>query len=244
MQTDRSLESTEIAFFSLDSFVPGSRPKCSSNGVFFVSECMVNRRTYSALFRLSGRFCVSSKLVFVRLFSDWMVLSTNPVPVCRFGVPYLRIILYSLQKLSYSLEIKALPLSDLIVFGTPYTFIYSRRNVKSVSWFVFLQICATGQRQFLSTATNIKGDESKWLLFRFLVKSIWISSPGFFGGSSFDFSVLGNWVYKFLPAFKHAELVFAFFSISARIFGHQKITASLHILFFLGWPKCSALSAA
>ena len=95
--------------------------------------------------------------LFVRFFSDWMVLSTNPVPVCKFGVPYLRIILYSLQKFLYSFEIKALPLSDLIVFGTPYTFIYSRRNVKTVSWFVFLQIFATGQRLFLSTATKMKG---------------------------------------------------------------------------------------
>ena len=178
---------TEIPFFKLDIFVPGSRPKCSSNGVFFILECVVKRRTYRALFKLSRKFCVSSKIVFVRFFNDWMVLSTNPVPVSKFGVLYLRIILYSLQKLLYSFEMKALPLSDLIVFGTLYTFIYSPRNVITVSWLVFLQIFATGQRLFLSTATKIKGEESKCLLFNFPVKSFWISSPGCFGGSSFDF---------------------------------------------------------
>ena len=178
-------------------------------------------------------FAFSSKFVFVRFFNDWMVLSTNPVPVCRFGVPYLQIMLYSLQKLLYSFEIKALPLSDLIVFGTPYTFIYSRRNVDTVSWLVFLQIFATGHRLFLSTATKMKGEESKCLLFKFPVKSIWNSS-GYFGGSSFDFSVLGNWVFKILPAFRQAEQVLAFFSMSALMFGHQKMTASLHI-FFYSW---------
>ena len=199
---------------------------------------------YSALFKLSRRFCVSSKFVFIRFFSDWMFLSTNLVPVCRFGVPYLRIILYSLQKLFYFFEIKALPLSDLTVFGAPHTFLYSRRNVITVSWFVFLQTFATGQRLFLSTATKIMGEESKCLLFSFPVKLIWIFSPGYFGVSSFDFSVLASCVFKFLSAFRHAEQVFAFFFMSARIFGHQKITASLHILFIPGWPKCNALSAA
>ena len=135
-------------------------------------------------------------------------------------------------------------MSDLIVFGTSYTFMYSRRNVITVSWFVFSQIFATDQRLFSSTATYIKGEKSKCLLFRFPVKSIWIFSLGYFGGSSFDFSVLGSWVFKFLPTFRHAEQVFAFFSMSARMFGHQKITASLHILFIPGWPKCIALSAA
>ena len=101
--------------------------------------------------------------------------------VCRFGVPSLRIMLFSLQKLLYSFEIKALPLSDLMVVGTPYTFKYSRRNVITVSWLVFLQIFATGHRLFLSTATKMKGEESKCLLFTFPVKSIWISSPGYFG---------------------------------------------------------------
>ena len=117
-----------------------ARSVVRTGGGFFISECVVKRRTYRALFRLSRKFCVSSKFVFVRFFSDWMVLSTNPVPVCKFGVPYLRIVLYYLQKLLYSFEIKALPLSDLIVFGTPYTFIYSRRNVITVSWLVFLQL--------------------------------------------------------------------------------------------------------
>ena len=172
INTDSSLESTEIAVLRLDSLVLGFRPKCCSNGVFFISVCVVKRSTYSALFRLSRRFCVSSKFVLIKFFNDWMVLSTNPVPVCRFGVPYLRIIFCSLQKFLYSFEMKALPLSDLIFSGTPYTFIYSRMNVITVSWLVFLQIFATGHRLFLSTATKINGDEFSCLLFRLPVKSI------------------------------------------------------------------------
>ena len=77
MQTDRSLESTERTFFRLDSFVPGPRPKCSSKGVFLISESIVKQSIYIALFRLSRKFCVSSKFVFIRFFSDRMVPSTK-----------------------------------------------------------------------------------------------------------------------------------------------------------------------
>ena len=58
------------------------------------------------------------------------------------------------------------------------------------------------------------------------------------------FSVFGIWYFKFLPAFRHAEHVFAFPSMSLRMFGHQKIWASWHILLVPGWPKWSAFSAA
>ena len=133
MYTERSLESTEIEFFKIDSLVLGVRPKCNSNGVFFVSECIVNLRTYNALFTLSRRFWLSSKFARVKFFDDWIVRSTNPVPVCRFAVPYTRLILCVLQYSMYSLEIKAPPLSDFICFGTPYTFIYSFRNEITVS---------------------------------------------------------------------------------------------------------------
>ena len=102
----------------------------------------------------------------------------------------------SLQQFLYSFEIKALALSDYFFSGTPFTFLYSRRNAITVSWFVFLQIFAIGQRLFLSTATKINGEEFMCLLFKFPVKSIWISPPGFFGGSIFEFSVLGSWVFQ------------------------------------------------
>ena len=97
--------------------------------------------------RLSHKFGISSKFVFIRFFSDWMV--------CRFGVPYLRIILYSSKKFLYSFEKKELPLSGLM-FGTPYTFNYSRRNVETVSWFVSSQIFVIGQRLFYLRLLIIK----------------------------------------------------------------------------------------
>ena len=148
MYTERSLESTKIEFFRLDSLVLGVRPKSNSNGVSFVSECIVNLGTYNALFTLSRRFWLSSKFASVKFFNDWIVRSTNPVPVCRFAVPYMQLILCVLQYSMYSLEIKAPPLSDFICFGTPYTFIYLSRIEITVSWFVFLHIFATGHRLF------------------------------------------------------------------------------------------------
>ena len=191
MYTNRSLESTEMKIFRLKNLVLGVRPKCSSNGVFLVSECTVNPKTCNALLTLLRGFRSSSKFASSRFFSDWIGRSTNPVPVCRLAVPYTRSIFCDLQNFSYSLEIKAPPLSDFIGFGTPYTFMYSFKNEITVSWFVFLHIFATGHRLFLSTAINMNGLVDSFLLCKFPVKSIWISSPGVFGGSIFDFSVCG-----------------------------------------------------
>ena len=90
MYTERSLQPTEIEFFKLDSLVLSVRPKCSSNGVFLVSECTVNVKTCSALLTLSRIFRSSSKFASIKFFSDWIIRSTNPVSVCRFAVPYTR----------------------------------------------------------------------------------------------------------------------------------------------------------
>ena len=78
---DSSLESTVTVFFRLNNFVAGFHLRCSSNGVFFISEWVVKLRTYSASFRLLRRFC-SSKFAPIKCSIDWMVFSTNPVPVC------------------------------------------------------------------------------------------------------------------------------------------------------------------
>ena len=52
----------------------------------------------------------------------------------------------------------ALPLSVLIDFGTPYLFVFSSKNVVTVSCLVFLQLFATGHQLLLSTATSMKGE--------------------------------------------------------------------------------------
>ena len=137
-----------------------------------------------------------------------MVRSTNPVPVCRFAVPYSQIIFCDLQNSLYSFEMKAPPLSDFIRFGTPYTFVYSFNNVMTVWWLVFLHIFATGHRLVLSSAIRIYVLDCKVLLCRLPVKSIWISSSGFFGVSIFVFSMEGSWNFKLLPALRQAEQVF------------------------------------
>ena len=122
MYTEKSLESTETEFFRFDNLVLGARPKWDSNVVFLVSDCIVNLRTYSALLTLSRRFWSSYKLASIRFFSDWMVRSTNPVPMCTMAVPYARSKFCDLQISLFSLEIKAPPLSDFI------RFIYSFKN--------------------------------------------------------------------------------------------------------------------
>ena len=172
MYTERSLVSTKIEFFRFDSLVLGARPKWDSKGVFLVSECIVNLRTYSTLLTLLRSLCSFSRLANTKFFSDWMVRSTNPVPVCRLAVPYVRSIFCSLHNSFYSLEIKAPRLSDFIRFGTPYSFIYSFEYEITVSLLVFLHVFATGHQLFLWTATKINGWEDNFLLCRLPVKSI------------------------------------------------------------------------
>ena len=58
------------------------------------------------------------------------------------------------------------------------------------------------------------------------------------------FSVLGIRRCRFLPAFRQAEQVFAFLSMSARLFGHQNMAAFAHILLIPGCPKWRAFCAA
>ena len=129
------MESSETAFFRLDCLVPGFRPKCISKEAFFVSAYMVNQGTYYALFKLSRRFCISSRFTFIRFSSDWMVLS---IPVCKFGMPFSRIILYLLQKLLYYFEIKALPLSDLVFFRyAVYVYIFPEECYNSIVVCIF-----------------------------------------------------------------------------------------------------------
>ena len=116
MYTDSSLESTETVFFRINSFVPGFRPKCSSNGVFLVSEWKVKRG--QIVFYLDSHADFVFLLIFFHQVFHWLDGSFDqPVPVCIFGVPNLQLKLYSLEILFYSFEIKALLLSDFITIG-------------------------------------------------------------------------------------------------------------------------------
>ena len=65
-----------------------------------------------------------------------------------------------------------MPLSDLSIFGTPYTFMYSRMKLITLSRFVCLQIVATAQQLFLSTATSMNVEQFICLLIRFPMKSV------------------------------------------------------------------------
>ena len=98
---------------------------------------------------------------------------------------------------------------------------------------IFADFCPRPVAIFIN-GDQYKGEELGCLLYRFPVKSFWIPSPGFLSCWIFGFSVLGIYDGFFLLAFRQAEQVFAFPLISGLKFGHQKITASLHIWFFLG----------
>ena len=108
-----------------------------------------------------------------------------------------------------------------------------------------LHIFATGHRLVLSKATRMCGLDCNVLLCKLPVKSIGFLRPAFpVIQFLFFLPVEGSWNFKFLPALRQAEQIFAFFSMSVCIFGHQNMAASPHILSIPGCPKCKAFRAA
>ena len=84
-----------------------------------------------------------------------MVLSTWPVPVCKFGVHRMRFMFSWLQNSLNSLLLKQLPLSVRILRGVPLSKQNLVKKFKTVRESVFLQIWAVGHLLKRSTATNI-----------------------------------------------------------------------------------------
>ena len=65
----------------------GVLPNCSSNGVSFIFECVVNLKFPSALRRDSFNLSFSGASAFIFCFTQPIVLSTSPALVWKFGVP-------------------------------------------------------------------------------------------------------------------------------------------------------------
>ena len=84
-----------------------------------------------------------------------VVLSTWPVPVCKFGVHRMRFNFSWLQISLNLLLIKQLPLSVRILRGVPLSGQFFLKNFKTVRESVILQIRAVGHLLKRSTATKI-----------------------------------------------------------------------------------------
>ena len=80
--------------------------------------------------RLNASFILypSSKFVLRYFFSVLIPISTNPVGVCIYGVPYISFMFRDLQISLNSFPVKAVPLSALMVCGTPFNVMYCSRK--------------------------------------------------------------------------------------------------------------------
>ena len=75
---------------------------------------------------------VSSRFVLIKSFGDFMLLSTNPVAVCIYDVPYISFMFSFLPTNPISFPVKDVHLSVLTVCGIPFSRIYCSRNVFAV----------------------------------------------------------------------------------------------------------------
>ena len=106
----------------------GFRPKCIWNGVIFnllwglCLIVLIANLTLSSNIKLSALFALVSDLI-VR-----MVLSTWPVPVCKYSVQLMRFVFFRLQNSLNSLLLKQLPLSVRILRGVPLSEQYFVKN--------------------------------------------------------------------------------------------------------------------
>ena len=153
---------------------------------------LIAKLTLSSNIKTSAIFALVSDLI-VRI-----VLSTRPVPVCKFGLHLMRFMFSQLQNSLNSILLNQLPFSVHMLRGVPLSEQYFVKNFKTVRESVFLQICAVGHLLNRSTATKIY---TLPRVFDFIgpAKSNWISWFGSDKISSLFFSVDGNCVTRFLP---------------------------------------------
>ena len=133
----------------------GFLPKCISNADFFNRVCGVIRITSNANSILSFKDLLSSRFVSIISFSVRTPLSTSPVGVCIYGVPYISFMPFSLQKFRKIFPVNAVPLSVRMVLGYPCTNIYCFINSVTVDPSVVLVILADGHLLYRSTESNM-----------------------------------------------------------------------------------------
>ena len=154
----------------------------------------MNRIAFNALFTLSVRHGLSSRLDINRFFIVCIAGSTAPVPVCNLRVLYSILIFRDLQKSIYSFDMNAPLLSVLIFSWSPYKlkFWLSKFSTSFVS--DYLQIFTVGHLLNLST-----GIISWYSPYNFLFQCpaeinmfFFVSARLMFLIFRFHFSVFGN----------------------------------------------------
>ena len=158
------------------------------------------------------------------------VLSTKQVPVCNFGVHWIRLVFSPLQNPLNSPLLKQLPLSVWIVRGVPLSEQYFFKNLKIVRKTVFLQTCVIGHLLKRSIATKIH-TSPRILDLIGSAKSCWVSWFGSVKSSCLFTYVSG---FSFSPVALHLGQVWDFSRISRYNPGHQN--SSLSRFSFLPCP--------
>ena len=133
----------------------GRRPKCIWKDVLLILLCGVCLIVLIANWPLSSNICPSAIFALVNDLIVRIVRSTKPVPVCKFGVHLMRLVILPLQNVLNSLLLKQLPLSVLMHRGVSLSVKHFVKNFKTVRVSVFLQTCAVGHLLKQSIATRI-----------------------------------------------------------------------------------------
>ena len=163
----------------------GFRPKCIWNAVFRNLVWGVILIVSNAQFRLSVIFLLSIRFASIFSFSVLTPLSTNPVGVCMYGVPYISLIFLFLEYVRNSLPVKAVPLSVLIIFGKPYIIVYC--FIKSITVFPSVVLTRLAAGHLLNRSMDSKINILRFLNMIGPMKSNWISSFGSSNGGSLFF---------------------------------------------------------
>ena len=119
----------------------GFLPKCIWKGVMFYLLCGVSLIVLIANWTLSSNISPSAMFALDIDLIDFIVRSTRPVLVCKFGVHLIRLIFLPSQNFLNSLLLKQLPLSVRIHRGVPLSAINFVKKFKKVRVTAFLQMC-------------------------------------------------------------------------------------------------------
>ena len=113
----RHLSFSKMSFVSLVGSVHGFLPCCKSNGLIFSPVSLVNRITLKACFMLPVKPTLSTKSARIKFFSVSNAPSAVPVPLFSLGgLYYISMFIFLIF---FSMDMKALPLSDFVFSGTP-----------------------------------------------------------------------------------------------------------------------------
>ena len=171
-----------------------------------------------------------TKFAFNRFFSDWLVLLTNVVRVCRSADQYSISFLLFLKKLVYFLVVNWLPRSHVVLSRNPKNS-HLLRSILELFW------CPSFTKFFLKAICCFAYHYRKVRIFSFYLfiktfsaKTIWFFRTGFY----IKF-VVGFWHFQFssepMQVF-HSLFLFSCWAI--RFFG----LLAGHNLWFQGFPDC------